>query len=204
VTSPDLLLSPAGEAPRRWSRPRFLPRLSRAARGALALALVVVLAGAWQVDRQRRGSEFSTLLSAARQGQSTVDDSDRKVASMIEYVSPLLHAERTPPDVRAGLQQIVRQAAVQAAAALRAQAAQFAAIRVWGWHDEAKAARDAYVRDLRARAVYYDQFMTPVVSKTEFAQESTIESEWFAARAAFLTAATTGAERREVEQVLSH
>jgi hypothetical protein len=208
----DTLASSPSESPPRWSpaTPAFWPiarlysGVSRRTRGVLAAVLVIALASSWATDQHRRSDEFNTLITAARQGQATIDDSDRRVASMIEYVSPLLHAERTPPDVRAGLQQVVHDSAVRAAAELRAAASAVAAIPVWGWHTDQIAARDGYVADLRARAVYYDQFMTPGVTKSEFAQESAIETEWAAARIAFLAAATNAAQQQQVNLVLTH
>jgi len=219
ITSGDqALLETIASSPERtnsgWSRRRAGPlgrlgarlgaHVGPRTRGLLAAVLVVVCAGSWAADQHRRSDEFGSLISAARSGQATIDDSDRRVASMIDYVSPLLHALRTPPDVRAGLQQVVHESAVQAAATLRAAAGRVAAIPVWSWHPAQVAARDAYVADLRARAVYYDQFLTPGVTKNEFAQESAIETDWAAARTAFLAAATNAAQQDQVNLLLTH
>ena len=123
---------------------------------------------------------------------------------MIEYVSPLLHAARTPADVRAGLQQLVQGSATRAAVSLRAAASAVAAIPMWSWHSDQVAAREAYVADLRARAVYYDQFMSPRVTKAQFALESAIETDWALARLAFLAAATNASQQQQVNLVLAH
>jgi hypothetical protein len=210
----DTITSPSERTPSAWSRHAPWPlrrlgawlggRVGRRTRSLLVAFLVVVCAGSWAVDQHRRSDEFNVLIAAARSGQATIDDSDRRVASMIDYVSPLLHALRTPPDVRAGLQQVVHDAAVMAAAELRAAARRVAAIPVWSWHPAQVAARDAYVADLRARATYYDQFMTPGVTNNEFAQESAIQTDWAAARAAFLSAATNAAQQDQVDLVLTH
>ncbi len=194
----------------RWGLGRFAllsarvgARVSPRTRGMLAVLLVVVSVGSWAADQHRRSDEFNALIAAARQGQATIDDSDRRVASMIEYVSPLLHAARTPADVRAGLQQIVRASALEAASSLRAEAAAVASVPLWPWHGDQVAARGAYVTDLRARATYYDHFMTPGATNSESALASAVRADWLAARSAFLIAATNADQRRQVELVLT-
>ena len=173
-------------------------------RGPLVALLLVACLGAWWADQHRRSDEFTALITSAQHGQRVVDDSDRRVASMIEYVSPLLHAARTPPDVRAGLDQIVHASAVQAAKNLRAAAAQVAAVPVWGWHPDQIAARDAYVKDLQTRAAYYDLFLAPGSGEPGTAQPVSIETGWAAARLAFLAAATSAGQRTQVDQILTH
>jgi hypothetical protein len=168
--------------------------------------LVLAVAALWWADHSRRSQEFSHLIGAAAHGQSVVDDSDRRVESMIEYSSPLLHAARTPPDVRAGLQALVHQAALQAAVSLRGQARAVAAVSVLPWHSALAAARKAYVADLEARATYYESFFAPGADPTTTASSpsASIEPLWAAARSAFLSAAVTGAQRDQVSAVLTH
>jgi len=179
-------------------------RFPRRYRRAAAAVAVVLCLGAWWVDQHRRTDEFTALMVSVQHGQASVDDADRRVASMIEYVSPLLHAASTPPDVRAGMDQLVHGSAVQEAAALRLAAAEVAAVPVWGWHHEQVAARDAYVADLRARAAYYQVFLAVGSSEPGNAVPISISSGWFAARQAFLVAATSSAQRAQVETVLTH
>ena len=194
----------------RWllARSRYLsgrpPRLGRRSR-ALIVALVVLAVGSgWAVDQHQHSAEFGTLLAAVRHGQATIDDCDRRVASMIDYVSPLLHAARTPPDVRAGLQQVVHASALQAAARLRAEARAVAAINVLPWHGQEAAARDAYVADLNARAAYYELFLAPGMTGDESTQAATVRSGFAAARVALLDAARSPAQRSQAGLLLSH
>jgi hypothetical protein len=193
----------------RWFRGRFRtpsgrgPRLGRRTRALLVAVLVVVAGSSWSLDQHRRNAEFSTLLAAVRQGQATIGDCDRRVASMIEYVSPLLHAERTPPDVRAGLQQVVHTSALQAAARLRTAAQAVAAISVLPWHTQQAAARDAYAADLNARAAYYELFLAPGMTGSESAQAAAVRTGWAAARTALMDAATDTAEQSQAGLLLT-
>lgn len=194
----------------RWLRGRFRtpsglrPRLGRRTRVLLVAVLVVVAGSSWSLDQHQRSAEFSTLLAAVRQGQATIDDCDRRVASMIEYVSPLLHAERTPTAVRAGLQQVVHASALQAAARLHAAAQSVGAISVLPWHTEQAAARDAYAADLNARAAYYELFLAPGMTGSESAQAAAVRTGWAAARTALVDAATNAAEQSQAGLLVTH
>ena len=206
----ETLSSARGDKAGRWFRGptrhprRRPPRLGRRTR-ALLLALAVLAAGsAWAVDQQRRNAEFGTLLAAVRQGQATIDDCDRRVASMIEYVSPLLHAAKTPSDVRAGLQQVVHASALQAAARLRTEARAVAAINVLPWHRQQVAARDAYAADLNARAAYYELFLAPGMSGSEPTQAAAVLAGFAAAKAALLEAAPSPAQKKQALVLLTH
>jgi len=205
----ETLSSPRGYGGR-WFRGRFrylsgrLPRLGRRTR-VLIVALVVLAAGSgWAVDQHQRHAEFGTLLAAVGHGQATIDDCDRRVASMIDYVSPLLHAARTPPDVRAGLQQVVHASALQAAARLRAEARAVAAISVLPWHGQEAAARDAYEADLNARAAYYELFLAPGMTGSESTEAAAVRSGFAAARVAVLEAAPSPAQRSQAGLLLTH
>jgi len=206
----ETLSGSGGDEGGHWLRGRFRttsgrrPHLGRRARALLVAVVVVVAGSSWSLDQHRRNAEFTTLLAAVRQGQATIDDCDRRVASMIEYVSPLLHAEKTPPDVRAGLQQVVHASALQAAARLRAAAQAVAAISVLPWHREQAAARDTYAADLNARAAYYELFLAPGMTGSESAQAAAVRTGWATARTALVDAASNAAERRQAALLLTH
>lgn|GEM_PF-3367810 len=212
--STETLVSRAGERRRFWSRnplrsqgatrdrSEVAARARRRARALVAAALAVVLVASWAGDQHRRSAEFTTLITVAARGQAVVMDADRRVQSMIEYVSPLLHAARTPPDVRAGLRQLVQTQADQAAASLRADATSIEAISVWSWHSQQIRARDDYVAELQAWAAYYQQFMTVQASVAPVTRQSAVQAATTTTRRAFLDAATNASQRRQVALVL--
>jgi hypothetical protein len=204
-SGPELTSSwPAGETLGAEARLPHSPRVGRVTGRLILLAVLLAAVGLWWADQHQRSQEFSQLIGAAQHGQSVVDDSDRRVESMIEYASPLLHAARTPPDVRAGLQALVHQAAVQAAGSLRAAARATDAVAVLPWHSALAASRKAYVADLEARAAYYDSFFEPGSDPiTTDSSQARVAPLSAAAQAAFLSAASTPAQRSQVALVFA-
>lgn len=126
---------------------------------AAALAAVLVV-GCVVGERRVAASQFNLLLSRCAAGQDAVRYDRDRVTSVVSYVTPLLQMATTPVDVRAGLAQLVEQAAAQGASDLNRRARRVQTTRVLPWRSALGSARasctgylDAWAAYLRAASV---------------------------------------------------
>jgi hypothetical protein len=122
-----------------------------------AVVLLAVAAGAGVLaDRQVRDAEFDALLEQAVAGQAAIRYADGRIGATVQYASPVLGSSQTQPHVRASLEGIVEAEAGQQVEVLRRRQAESAAVRIWPWHAEQRAARRAYAAYLSARVDYLE------------------------------------------------
>lgn len=125
-------------------------------RRVVGVVLVVAAVVGVVADRQVREAEFDALLEQAVAGQAAIRYADGRIGATVQYASPVLGSSQTQPHVRASLEGIVEAEAGQLVAVLRRRQAESAAIRVWPWHAEQRAARRAYAAYLSARVAYLE------------------------------------------------
>jgi hypothetical protein len=136
--SPDAVApGPPGSRGRRGPAGRWWAALA-------VLLLVVGTAVSTGADQRSRDREFSALIEQVTQGQSALRYSYARVLATVEYTSPQLTSPRTPARVRAGLAQIVQQAAADRVAPMRAHRDAVAGLSIAAWHGRQRRARDAY------------------------------------------------------------
>jgi hypothetical protein len=119
---------------------------------AIVIALVAGVANT--ADRSSRRREFNTLLATTIDGQATAVHADEMVESTRQYTMPLLGS--APPNVRAGLEQLIAQSATQGVAEVRATRAKVAATSVLPWHRALHQAKVAELSYLDTWAAYLD------------------------------------------------
>lgn len=124
------------------SEPRQLsPRLRVALIGAVAAALALgALAGI--VDARWRERTTDDLAKAFDETVRAIEAGERRVGSMMEYARPARERADVAPDVRASLDALVRDAAIEEAADIAEARARVDAIMIPPWHDELAVARE--------------------------------------------------------------
>jgi hypothetical protein len=117
---------------------------------AVLVVLLVVISSAVAigVDQRRRAEEFTALVDQVTRGQAAIRYSDARIQSMVQQTSPMLISARAPARVRAGLRQLVQQAAADRVAPTQVRRDAVAGLEVAGWHGEQSRARDAYLEYL--------------------------------------------------------
>jgi hypothetical protein len=117
----------------------------RRARSAAVLAVIVLLgAGArWVDDRERRQS-FDALMACVGSGQAAISDGRARASFMSDYIQPAI-SSGPAPDVRAGLYELVQQAAAGSLPTLRAARAGCRRVDLLPWHSGLRTAHASYL-----------------------------------------------------------
>ena len=122
--------------------------------GALLVALAVG-ALAWVADARWRAHSQADLALAFDETLSAVEVAERRVQSVTEYARPARERADVDPSVRASLDTLIRDAAIDSAADIAAQRSRVDGVRLLPWHTELLTAREqagAWL-DLRASGI---------------------------------------------------
>ena len=135
-------------------RPGLRPR----ARLALALAVVAALglgAVGWWADIRWRAGATSDLALSFDESVTAIEIAERRVQSVIEYARPARERSDVDPAVRASLDDLVRETAVDAQADIAAERERLDAVLIAPWQQDLRAAREqaAVWLDLRAAGI---------------------------------------------------
>lgn len=174
-------------------------RPGRRRRVATWLVLALVLAVLYADQRTQHG-EYDALVSRAASAQASLEYADGRVSAMVLYTSPLLGSSTAEPSVRAGLRELVQQAAREQLPAVVAERDAAAAIRVLPWHRAQRRARAAYLTYLDARTATLRGVATDF--RTLYVRDRTTPGLLADARAAFASAAP-GGEAARADALLS-
>jgi hypothetical protein len=98
--------------------------------------------------------ELDRLIARVNDAQEAIAYSDHRVAAMVDYTRPLLFGASVPARVRAGLQQLVADAAAGQVDGLQQVRDRADAVRVLPWHRALGRAKVELVRYLGARVSY--------------------------------------------------
>lgn len=140
----ELLEHGSAEPPRRWSLRRRL----------VVAAVVGLLALAVGADRWVDADEVRTARANLAAAEQAADHADGLLQSTFQYSSPLIVSTRASDEVRAGLRALVRQAAADGAAELRAVRTSVAGTRVLPWHTDVRRSREATLAFLDAKIAF--------------------------------------------------
>lgn len=135
-------------------RPGLRPR----ARLALALAVVAALglgAVGWLAETRWRTDATADLARSFDESVTAIEIAERRVQSVIEYARPARERSDVDPEVRASLDDLVRETAVDASADIAAERARLDAIAIAPWQQDLHTAREqaATWLDLRAAGI---------------------------------------------------
>jgi hypothetical protein len=119
----------------------------------VALALVVGLAGV-AANATAEHRELDRLIARVLDAQDAIAYSDHRVAATVDYTLPLLFGASVSARVRAGLQQLVADAAAGQVDGLAQERTRAAAVRVLPWHRALGRAKRALMKYLDARVSY--------------------------------------------------
>lgn len=135
-------------------RTSLSPRLRGAVIGGLTAALIVG-ALAWILDARWREASTADLAMAFDETVTAIEIAERRVQSVMEYARPARDRLDVDPDVRASLDELVRETAVDASADIAGSRDQLGAVRVFPWHADLRQARDRAEiwLDLRAAGI---------------------------------------------------
>jgi hypothetical protein len=117
----------------------------------VALVLGVALVAANTLAAHR---ELDALLTRVVDAQDAIAYSDHRVAATVDYTLPLLFGASVSARVRAGLQQLVADAAAGQVEGLAQERTRAAAVQVLPWHRALGRAKRALVKYLDARVFY--------------------------------------------------
>lgn len=138
-----------GREPRAMS-----PRLRWALAGGLVAVVVIGVVG-WAVDTRWRATATADLALAFDETVTAIEVAERRVQSVMEYARPARDRVDVDPAVRASLDDLVRETALDASADIAVPREQLGAIAVSPWHADLREARDrAQIwLDLRAAGI---------------------------------------------------
>lgn len=118
---------------------------------AAAVAALLALA-AFALDSWVRTAAVADLEARLDDAVAAVEAGERQVQAMVEYTGPQRTSASADPDLRASLDTIVQEAAVEAMVRVDAARADLVSITTLPWHGETAQARDRAVAWLDARA----------------------------------------------------
>jgi hypothetical protein len=130
-------------------RPRFHGTGKRWLGSAIAVVVVLAVAGSW-ADRLERGHEFEELSDTIAASQQNVSFAVSQVVSTRDYTMPLL-VTSSSATVRAGLAKLIDQAAAQRVVDLEATKRRVDGVAIVPWHHADRQARAEYVAYLNSR-----------------------------------------------------
>ena len=130
------------------------PRLRIAVIGALAMVLALG-ALAWVVDVRWRSSATAELALTFDETVSAIEIAERRVQSVMEYARPARERADVDPAVRASLDELVRETAVDADADIAIPRDRLDSITLPPWHGDLRVAQEraALWLDLRAAGI---------------------------------------------------
>jgi hypothetical protein len=117
------------------------------------VALLIGL-GLVAINNVTESRELDRMLSRVHESLDTIAYADRRVAATVDYTRPLLFGANVPAHVRAGLQQLVADAAAGQVGAVEQERAKAAHLSVLAWHRDLRTAKRALVVYLDARVAY--------------------------------------------------
>jgi hypothetical protein len=162
----------------------------------LLLVAVVLGAGLVAGNAAAEHRELDALLTRVGDSQAAVAYSNRRVAATVDYTRPLLFGASVPARVRAGLQQLVAEAAAGQVDGVRQVRDQVAATSVLPWHRDLRRARAELVDYLDARVAYLRSVATD--QDVLYMTNPDLELQLASARDAFLDASGPS-DRHRVE-----
>lgn len=130
------------------------PRLRIAVIGALTMVLALG-ALAWVVDVRWRSSATAELALTFDETVSAIEIAERRVQSVMEYARPARERADVDPAVRASLDELVRETAVDADADIAIPRDRLDSITLPPWHGDLRVAQEraALWLDLRAAGI---------------------------------------------------
>ena len=130
------------------------PRLRVAVIGAMA-AVLALGALAWVVDARWRSSATAELAMAFDETVNAIEIAERRVQSVMEYARPARERADVDPAVRASLDELVRETAVDADADIAIPRDRLDGITLPPWHGDLRVAQEraALWLDLRAAGI---------------------------------------------------
>lgn len=125
------------------------PRLLAAA--VIALTLVVALC--WWLDRQWEGAATADVTAAASHAEMTVTNAQRRLDSMRDYVRPAISRPDLDPAMRTSMEELIDDARNQGLLEIDAARAALLDLSFAPWHDGPRRLRDEAVATLEAGRV---------------------------------------------------
>jgi hypothetical protein len=127
----------------------------RVAVAVVLVALVAVGSLGWVIDARWRTAATADLALAFDESVTAIDIAERRVQSVIEYARPARERFDVDPDVRASLDQLVRETAADAEADIAVSRENFDAVSLSPWHSDLREARERARTwlDLRAAGI---------------------------------------------------
>lgn len=116
---------------------------------ALLVVAALLAAGAWSVDHTRRVAEFNALTGCVQAGETAATSVSLSIWARADYILPAVF--RLSPDLRAGLFELVGEAAAAGTPPLVDAREGCRADRPQRWHTSLGRARTAYLAYLNAR-----------------------------------------------------
>lgn len=129
----------AGSAPRSARAAAWVRRHRLAIATAGLLVFVAFAADQWQQQR-----ELDRMLQTMQSGEQQMHTTDKYVAGVIAYYSPLIFREAAPAGIRDSFQDDIDQGTGNGLAAIDVTSRALADIDVLPWHRHLRAARSAY------------------------------------------------------------
>lgn len=135
--------------------PRAASPRRRLAVGIVLVALVSAGALGWVLDTRWRAAATADLALAFDESVTAIEIAERRVQSVMEYARPARERLEVDPDVRASLDELVRDTAADAEADIAVKRDQLDAVSIPPWHADLREARERARTwlDLRAAGI---------------------------------------------------
>jgi hypothetical protein len=141
------------DEPIRVVRRTAVPRLWRWA--TLGVLLLFVAIALFSADHRSRDHEFNQLLDQVQRSQSTIDDADRQVSSVLADTSQQPTPASTPaPASLTIVQETAVEQLAEQVSELQLRREAIATLRPFRWHPAQRQARDAYLAYLDNQITY--------------------------------------------------